>query len=266
MTKVLDFIATDALDTLQRHRLDSFEALWGLNAELVDVPNDDRGGHSSVCRVMLEDANGRPQLFYLKRQSNYLIRHLRRPLGEMTAAREFYNIGRFARLGIPTLEAACYSERRQGGERQALLLTRALDGYLPLDDWFDRWPELEHRQQTALLTAAARLIALLHARSIVHNCLYPKHIFLGQWEDGVGARLIDLEKSRAHIFARWGRVRDLDALNRHSTAPRRTQRLRFILLYLGKERVDAEVRYWVGRVVRRSAKKRGQRDRRKVRS
>ena len=102
------------------------------------------------------------------------------------------------------------------------------------------------------MIASADLVARMHARSIVHNCLYPKHIFIKSMADGVQASLIDLEKSRAHVFSPWGRMRDLDALNRRSDAPRRTQRLRFLLLYLGKQRVDAEVRYWVARVARRS--------------
>ena len=45
------------------------------------------------------------------------------------------------------------------------------------------------------------------------------------------------------------------ALNRRSKEPSRTQRLRFLLSYLGKERVDAEVRRWVARVLQRSARK-----------
>lgn len=256
MTRSLEFVATDALDILQRHQLDSFEALWQAKADLVDEPNTARGGRSSVGRLELDDANGRPHVFYLKRQSNYLIRHLRRPLGQTTAAREFFNIERFALLGIPALDAACFGERRQGGDRQALLLTRGLEGYRPLESWFEDWSELSYRLQDDLLIATASLVKLLHDRDIVHNCLYPKHIFLRQLDDGIGARFIDLEKSRAHIFSPWGRMRDLDALNRRSLAPRRTQRLRFILLYLGKPRVDAEVRYWVNRVERRSSKKR----------
>ena len=266
MMRQMHFVATDMLDILQRHHLDSFDALWQVEAEWVDEPNRSRGGHSSVSRLALEDGQGGIQVFYLKRQSNYLIRHMRRPLGEPTAAREFYNIQRFERLGIPALEAACYAERRQAGEHQAILLTRDLTGYQPLDQWFDRWSELSYRQQDALLIASADLVARMHARSIVHNCLYPKHIFIKSMADGVQASLIDLEKSRAHVFSPWGRMRDLDALNRRSDAPRRTQRLRFLLLYLGKQRVDAEVRYWVTRVARRSMKKREQRAARQVRA
>lgn len=249
------FIAENAHDTLRRHQLDSFEALWKVEAELVDEPNRARGGYSSVSRLTLKDANGNPQVFYLKRQSNYLIRNIRHPLGEPTVAREFYNIERYAQLGIPALQMAFFAQRRIEGEWRAILLTRNLDGYLPLDHWFVSWHTLGYRQKRDLLGAAAKLIALLHASSIVHNCLYPKHIFLKSTEDGIEARLIDLENSRAHLFSPWGRMRDLEALYRRSQPPSRSQRLRFLLAYLGKSKVDAQVRYWVARVLRRSARK-----------
>lgn len=250
-----DFIAVTAQDILKRHELDSFDALWKVEGELVDEPNRARGGVSSVTRLTLKDANGEPRAFYLKRQSNYLIRHLRRPLGEPTVSREFYNIERFARLGIPALEAAFYAEKHEAGERKAILLTPDLDGYQPLDQWYAHWEQHSYRLKQDLLLAAARLVASLHAQGIVHNCLYPKHIYLRQVEDGVRVRFIDLEKSRAHIFSPWVRMRDLDALQRRSTPPSRSQRLRFMLHYLNKPRVDAEVRYWVTRVLRRSAAK-----------
>ena len=253
---VSPFIAVNVQDTLRRHQLDSFEALWQVEATAVDEPNRARGGISSVSRLTLEDANGQPQVFYLKRQSNYLIRNPRRPLGEPTAGREFYNIGRYAERGIPALEAAYYAQRRVDGQVQAILLTRALEGYQPLDYWFSRWDQLGYRLQHDLLMAAAALVAQLHRSAVVHNCLYPKHLFLRPLADGVGARFIDLEKSRAHLFSPWGNMRDLDALNRRSLPPSRTQRLRFLLAYLGKSKVDAQVRYWVRRVARRSASKR----------
>lgn len=258
------FIADNALDVLQRHQLDSFEALWQVRAELVDEPNQARGGHSSVSRLTLQDACGTPQVFYLKRQSNYLIRSMRHPLGEPTVVREFCNIERYAELGIPALEASYCGQRRMGGEWQAILLTRNLDDYLPLDHWFADWHKLEHCQKRELLVAAGKLVALLHSRSMVHNSLYPKHIFLRLMDDGACARLIDLESSRMHLFPAWGCLRDLEVLNRRSQPPSKSQRLRFLLAYLDKPTVDAQVRYWVARILRRTARKRAMHDNRKA--
>ena len=257
-----DFIAVNARDTLQRNQLDSFEALWEAEGEQVDDPNVGRGGFSNVTRVKLEDVNGQLRVFYLKRQSNHLIRHWRRPLGEPTVSREFYNIERFARLGIPAVEASFYAVRREGGERKAILLTPDLTGYQPLDQWYADWEQHSYRLKQDLLLAAGRLVGSLHEHDIVHNCLYPKHIFARQVQDGVRARLIDLEKSRTHLFSRWGRIHDLSALHRRSVPPSRTQRLRFMLHYLNKPRVDAEVRDWVTRVLSRAANKTAQQSRR----
>src|SRR5690554_2769556 len=86
------FIAVNAEAILRRHGLTSFAALWDLDAELVDEPNRARGGISRVSRLRLADEQGQEQVFYLKRQSNYLIRTLRHPLGQSTVAREFQNI------------------------------------------------------------------------------------------------------------------------------------------------------------------------------
>lgn len=250
------FIADHQRELLRRHNLDSFDALWNVEATLVDEPNRARGGISSVGYLTLEDADGRPQKFFLKRQSNYMIRSLRRPWGQPTAGREFYNIQRYARLGVPALEAACYAERKVNGHWQALLLTPALEGDLPLDDWFSRWGQLGYRLQQDLLLAAARLVGKLHDHGVIHNCLYPKHLFMRPLAEGAEARLIDLEKSRIYLIARRGRLRDLDALHRSSLAPSRTQRLRFLLAYLGKSRVDREAREWVSRLERRAAGRR----------
>ena len=171
-------------------------------------------------------------------------------------AREHCNIEQCTRLSIPSMEVAFFGERHADGELQAILLTRDLQGYLPLDHWFERWAELDYRLQQDLIRASAAIVARLHACDAVHNCLYPKHLFLKPRADGMGVRFIDLEKLRFQRFSRRGQERDLDALNRRSEAPSRTQRLRFMLSYLGKSRVDGEVRHWVQRVLKRSARKR----------
>ncbi len=121
------FIASADRPLLERHGLVDFESLWNLQLDAVDEPNTGRGGWSSVFRLDLDDRS-----FYLKRQSNYLTHTLHYPLGEPSFCREFRNIRRYQKLGIPALQAAFYGERRFNGERQAILMTRALDGWTEL--------------------------------------------------------------------------------------------------------------------------------------
>ena len=249
------FIAVNARDVLSRHGLDSFEALWALKVDAVDAPNTGRGGWSSVYRLELEDANGQQQCFFLKRQDNHRTRTLHSPFGEPTFAREFRAIQVYARQGIPALEAAFFGQRNERGHAQAVLLTRALDDYAPLDEWFERWNKLSASEIRTLIQSAAALVRALHNADRIHNCLYPKHVFIKLHGDGAGARFIDLEKTRRAIFGRRDLIRDLETLHRRSKEPTRSQRLRFVLAYMGKSRVDTEARTFISELLRRTAGK-----------
>lgn len=252
---VAPFIAVNARDILSRHGLDSFEALWTLQLDAVDAPNTERGGWSSVYRLELEDINGTTQSFYLKRQEGYLARSLRHPQGEPTFAREFRAIQEYAHRGIPALETAFFAQRSVDGVQQAILLTRALDAYRPLDAWFEEWRTLGWRGRQDLILAAAALVRALHNTGRIHNCLYPKHVFLKLDGDGAGARLIDLEKTRPAWLGERDYVRDLESLHRRSTAPSRSQRLRFFLSYLCRPRLDEDARRLLRRIDRRGSGK-----------
>lgn len=235
------FIAVNARDVLARHGLDSFDALWryGDDADLAA-----RGkGWKRVVRIELEDANGAPQSFYLKRQDHQLAYSLRYPAGEPTFAREFRAIQHFAHMGIPALEAAFFAQRSDHGHQQAILLTRALDIYKPLTWWFERWTQLAWRDRQDLVLAAAALVRSLHNAERMHSSLYPRHIFLKLDDDGAGAWLIDLVETRHAWFGERDKVRDLRSLFRRSEVVTPGQKLRFLLAYMGKRRLNAQARH-----------------------
>lgn len=237
-----DFIAPECRPLLARHGLDRFSALWALELDAVDAPNTGRGGWSSVSRLELRDEHGKMHAFYLKRQIDHLSRSLLHPLGEATFAREFRNIQRYRKLDIPALQAAYFGQRKIAGKVCALLLTHALDDYRPLDTWMQDWHALSRAQRNALIDAAADLVGRLHSAGQLHNCLYPKHIFIRLPNaDGTtpAACLIDLEKTRRTLRGRRSGLRDLDTLNRHSGTLSRSDRLRFLLRYCNIGQADA---------------------------
>ncbi|WP_425917093.1 lipopolysaccharide kinase InaA family protein [Pseudomonas sp. GWSMS-1] len=209
---MMDFIASQDRDLLEQHGLASFDALWALKLEAVDEPNTERGGWSSVYRLDLGEA-----AFYLKRQSNHLTRSLLRPFGEPTFAREFRNIQRYQRLAIPALQAAFFAQRRVAGERRAILLTRALDGWNDLDSLLAEWRARSESQRSAILQACGTLARQLHGAGQMHGCFYPKHIFLRETAAGFDAQLIDLEKTRPLLFGRRDRIKDLEPLLRRAS-------------------------------------------------
>ncbi len=241
-----DFIADTDRALLVRYGLTDFEALWALTLEAVDEPNMERGGWSSVYRLDLGEC-----AYYLKRQSNHLTRSLCKPLGEPTFTREFRNIQRYQTLGIPALHAAFFGERHSSGERRAILMTRALDGWDDLYTLYQGWGALSPAHREALIRASAELARALHAAGQLHGCFYPKHIFLRGGEYGCEARLIDLEKTRPLLFGRRDRVKDLETLIRRADPWNQGDVITFVATYLDMPADSATVAEWVARLVRR---------------
>lgn len=242
-----DFIAERDRAVLERNGLANFDALWAVQLQAVDEPNVERGGWSSVYRL---EADG--VAFYLKRQSNHLTRSLQHPFGEPTFAREFRNIQRYQRLGIPSLQASFFGQRRIAGEQRAILLTRALDGWEDLSDWLARWPQLDDGQRGSIMNASGELARRLHQAGQMHGCFYPKHIFLRQQEGRWQACLIDLEKTRPLLLGQRDRVKDLEPLFRRARCLGSEDMRGLLAAYLGNGRaVDA----WLQRLTRRRSDK-----------
>ncbi|QXI38865.1 lipopolysaccharide kinase InaA family protein [Pseudomonas xantholysinigenes] len=241
-----DYLASADQALLQRHGLGDFDALWALQLDAVDEPNTGRGGWSSVFRLELEGKG-----FYLKRQSDYLTRTLHRPFGEPTFAREFRNISRYQKLGIPALQAVFYGERKQAGQHRAILMTRALDEWTDLDQLLAQWPQLPEAQRTDILQACGQLARTLHAAGQVHGCFYPKHIFLRERREGWQAQLIDLEKTRPLLFGKRDRLKDLEPLLRRAGAWSEADVRVLLGAYLAQPVGSAQVATWLQRLVQR---------------
>ena len=245
-----DFVADADRALLERNGLADFDALWAVQLEAVDEPNTSGGGWSSVFRMDLEG-----QGFYLKRQSNYLTRTLHSPLGEPSFAREFRNIQRYRQMGIPALEAVFFGERKVPGERRAILMTRALDGWNDLDSLLEQWSQLSDEQQQAILQACGQLARRLHAVRQVHGCFYPKHIFLQPDGAGYRAQLIDLEKTRPLLLGQRDRVKDIEPLLRRAHVWTEADVRALLAAYLEQPAGSGLVDAWFKRLnVRRSHK------------
>ncbi|EIK96944.1 lipopolysaccharide kinase [Pseudomonas sp. M47T1] len=247
-----DFFADAERGLLERHGLASFDTLWTLQLDPVDEPNTARGGYSQVFRLELEGKG-----FYLKRQRGYLTRTLHHPFGEPTFSREFRNIRRYQQLAIPALQAAYYGERKLEGDRCAILMTRALDGWTDLDGLLVEWGSSTAARRQAILAACGTLARTLHGAGQVHGCFYPKHIFLRQGAHGYQAQLIDLEKTRPALFGRRDRVRDLEPLLRRAPMWGEGDIRVFLAAYLNQDGASPVVQDWLQRLTRRRSHKEG---------
>jgi hypothetical protein len=240
-----DYVSDRWRRLLEHNGLADFNALWDLEVEWFEPPNRDRGGWSGVARIELEGGDGGKEAFFLKRQENHARHTFRHPAGEPTFALEMRNILWLTKAGVPTLEPVYYGQRHMGSGWRAILITRELEGYLPLDELMKRWRETGWRGSMAerreLIPVAAAIIKKLHRANLIHNALYPKHIFVRFPEHAKPQiRFIDLEKMRRAILPGRAVRRDLDSLNRRTQHWSWTDRMRFLHCYLGQRHLNSK--------------------------
>lgn len=195
----------------------NFDAWWQIQGEWVEEPNDRRGGYSGVQRIT---QNGK--LLYAKRQTGHIHRNLLHPFGRPTVLREQEALLGARKAGVTVPEIVyCAAEKSPDGWR-ALLITKALEGFQPIDEWYavnDRahYGEPLHQQ---LLLEVAHTLARLHKARWQHGCIYIKHIFVritGERSAAVPeVALLDLEKCRRRLTSKQAAMHDMLQLRRHS--------------------------------------------------
>lgn len=182
----------DFNNILSSYQLNSFEALWLYQGEWVEEGNvKAKSGRSDVVRMRLAHG-GETTIAYMKRQENYRTnasRLLHKP--RAICAREFENIQAWHVLGLPTMDALYFAQ--QDDPLRAILITRDLTGFVPLDEWLVLASDPERMKA---LKETARLLRRLHDHQWLHRCFFPKHVFIRQVGDTFELRMIDLEKAR----------------------------------------------------------------------
>ncbi len=193
-----------------------FDGWWGAKGESVEPANMRRDGESGVERLLLPELG----MVYIKRQRNHLFRSPRYPLGLPTVMREKFAITALRKLGLATPEIVFAAARKTHGSWQAVLVTKALEGYVDLETWYSRGGKqrLGYEQHQQLLKKLGRTLGVMHRAQWQHTCLYPKHIFLtaGDAKTLPDIALLDLEKARRKLLPGHAARRDLDQLYRHS--------------------------------------------------
>ena len=203
---------------LVANQLNDFAVLWQTKMQIVDIANRQGAGWSETGRYLLPIPYKNNLAFYIKRQQNYTRFHWRSPIrGQPTLARELINLMLCDRHHIPVVTPLIYLSRDQGGCRQAILVTQALDDMQALNE-SSAILALSRTNKKHLLKKIADELRKLHDIGYQHGCLYPKHIF---YRIDVGNNnepqicFIDLEKMHRTRFYNKGIRRDLDSLNRH---------------------------------------------------
>jgi hypothetical protein len=240
-------------ETLAHNGLADFDALWALHQQgWFEPPNQRRGGWSGVVRHEVISATGELAGLFIKFQEDHVYRSILHGFAPRpTYAREFANLRRFQGAGVPTPEWVYFGQKRQDGHLRAILVTRELQGYAPLDRLNAGEPERKRRR--VLLETLARLTRRMHRHFIQHGSLYPKHIYYRLGANGeCDIRLIDLERGRWHPCPRLLAIRDLSSLLRRVRhLYKRTDQLRFLLAYCETAHLNPRAKSLARAILRR---------------
>ena len=197
-----------------------FDFYWEQRGEWVEEPNQRRGGESGVQRVITETG----QLIYIKRQVGHIYRSWLHPLGRPTVLRERDALVGLSELGVRVPEMIfCGAQRGERNQWRALLVTKALDGFQELENWYAAGGREHHGEalHEQLLQELATHLARMHLGRWQHSCLYIKHVFVRVVGEGSDAKaeiaLLDLEKCRRRFTAFAAAGHDMKQLRRHSS-------------------------------------------------
>jgi len=235
----MDLYTEEWQAVLIRNGWNDFERIWSLEQEWFEAPNYGRGGWSGICKATLMLADGSECPVFIKRQENFVTRTLLHPFrGIPTLRREMENVSRFQQAEVPTVDCIYYGERKTKRLYRSVMVTLALENYCDLNKLLQSWEEDGaplRRHRNLVLLQIAILARRLHQNHLVHNCFYPKHIFIDMSKLKEGkkdsVRLIDLEKSKFKWLEKSCMLRDLTTLFRHLPSLPLTDLLRFMQFY-----------------------------------
>lgn len=229
-------------DLLRVNDLDNFGAIWDLDAGWFEEPNERRGGWSGVSKISLKSEGGESVGVFLKRQENHNTKTWNKPFkGVPTFYREFKNILRFIRHGVPTVEPVYFNYRFENGKCQAILMTKALDGFESLDaPVYARDSELmrDKTQREQIMSAVASAMRKMHEHHFRHNCFYSKHVFVRNNQGQYEVKFIDLEKLSRNLLKKNAMMRDLYTFPRRITGWGLKDRLKFFQLYQQEKKLS----------------------------
>jgi tRNA A-37 threonylcarbamoyl transferase component Bud32 len=226
-----------------------FQYYWDLEGDFIEEINrSGSDGWSGVIVTSERDNGGFERKICIKKQENYFsyssVNFIR---GRLTVENEARNLIFCHRNGLTVPEVIFYGKRDESGDRQGILVTQFLDNFTSLDDILYKG---EHKLRCntelrrVLIDKVAREVRKLHRLRIVHNNLYPKHIFIDT--NTLEVAFIDFEKGKKKFTAGKCVFRDLEVLNRYTPMISRADKLRFLKIYFGVTVFNSKLRkLWV---------------------
>jgi tRNA A-37 threonylcarbamoyl transferase component Bud32 len=157
---------------------------------------------------------------------------------------EFDRLRALTARGVATIEPLAWSRFCGRWPHGSFLVTRALEGTVPLDHFLVHHPPATPAARRQLTVALAEYVARLHAAGVTHPDLHPGNLLIRTGGGPIEFFLIDVHD--VHVGAALGgraRSRNLALFNRwFQLRTTRADRLRFWRAYAGPGAADEDAR------------------------
>ena len=233
------WIAPQWEDALKKADLLNIEALTTREFDWFEEPNRRRGGWSGVTRIVLnpEAAPQDQRAVFLKIQQNHFYRAPSTCfLKRLSFAREFDALQALSPQIQCMPNLLLFAKWKHNGNQGSLIVTEALEGFEPFDQWLKKQKALVDSDQSDSILKALQSIAdatrELHHAGWAHFGLYPKHTFIRKNRcGGYTTCLIDLEKARRPLFSFQSTIEDVSRFLRKSKQLNDQEKIEYLRTY-----------------------------------
>lgn len=222
---------------LRDHDLTTFEALMDPK---LGIPVKAALHYRRTACVELDDSHGTCR-FFIKCHEPAPLREYVKPLIRLRwpivgARNEWEAMIKFHELGIPTMVPVAFG--RDG--RRSFVMTQAIEDCTKLSDWMEthlKEPDGDARRQARrIVHRLARIVRTMHRARMHHQDLYLGHLLLPNDPESQDLFVIDLGRVDGHLpWSRHWIIKDLAQLEFSSDRFSRTDRVRFLRGYLGRD-------------------------------
>lgn len=254
-------IQPDYLELLKAVGLDSVQGV--LRSNLGEVVSIDRKQEKNIVKRIEITYEGEPRVFYLKLYWNHLFQKIWARafrgsfFGRSMVRSEYENLEKLAGCGLRVPQLVAYGDHRfAGGVIHAFIITEEIPQAMGIDylvnEWFDKQTEeIRKQKKSELIHEVALAVKKMHDHGFEHHDLFLRNMMISNKDM---SQLYIMDAPRGYFWPafimRRRRVFDLATLDSAATQGfTRSQRLRFLHLYLGCNRLTKKDKKLVRKVL-----------------
>ncbi|MGB0257531.1 MAG: lipopolysaccharide kinase InaA family protein [Coraliomargarita sp.] len=247
-------IASEWHEALDAAGLLDIEAVTQRDFDWFEAPNKRRGGWSGVTRIVLNpDApKAAHKAVFLKIQQNHFYVALNTGFRKrLTFERENTALKALQAFTSDIPPLLLHATWQSGKDRGAIIITEAIDDYMPLDQWLKQNSTASEPAERldALLEALANSLRHIHANKWAHFGLFSKHVFIRKTpQASERIKLIDFEKTRKCWSTHACAIEDCSRFLRHTKELSRDSQLHFLKAYFQTDTFSPQQQRLIGKM------------------